>query len=345
MTTPTAPTAPAPHLVRWLIRLHRPALLVGTAFVVVLGATLLWLWGPLTDGAVTAWRRYDACATVGSCSYGQYAILLYKDVYQYATFALLAVPFLVAAWAGASLVGRELEQGTARLAWTQGVSPQRWLAAKLAVPAVPVALGTGLLVLLHHLMWSAGDGRIGTAKDWYSGETFYANGTVPVALALAGLAAGALLGLLTGRSLAALGGALGFTGLLWLGTQLLMPHLWPTVTRVSSLRDGPRGSGLGVERGLLTSSGARVGDQGCVDGATPQCRALFDNLDAVGRYHDYHPESHYWPLQFTTSAVLLGGTALLTVAAFRVLRRRTTGPTAVPASAPTPAPAVEKATV
>ncbi|MFI5676406.1 ABC transporter permease [Streptomyces cellulosae] len=340
-TVPTAPTAPAPHLARWLIRLHQPALLVGTAFVVVLGAALLWLWGPLTHGSVTAWRQYEACATTGPCHYNQYAILLHKDVYQYATFALLAVPFLVAAWAGASLVGRELEQGTVRLAWTQGVSPRRWLAAKLAVPAVPVTLGTGLLVLLHHLMWSAGDGRIGTAKDWYSGETFYANGTVPVVLALAGLAAGALLGLLTGRSLAALGGALGLTGLLWLGTQLAMPHLWPTVTRVSSLHDGPTGSGLGVERGLLTASGARIGDHGCDDGGTPKCRALFDRLDAVGYYHDYHPESHYWPLQITTSAVLLGVTALLTVAAFRVLRRRTGGPAAVPASAA----AVEEAAV
>ncbi|WP_030673394.1 hypothetical protein [Streptomyces cellulosae] len=127
------------------------------------------------------------------------AILLHKDVWQYATFDLFAVAFLVAAWAGASLVGRELEQSTVRPAWTQGVSPRRWLTAKLAVPAVPVTLGTGLLVLLHHLRWSAGDGRIGTAKDWYSGETSFANGKVPVVLTLPGPAAGALLGLLTGR--------------------------------------------------------------------------------------------------------------------------------------------------
>ena len=263
MTTSTAPAPLAPRLVRWLIRLHQPALLAGTAFVLVLGATLLWLWGPRTHDSVTAWRQYEACATAGPCHYNQYAVLLYKGVYQYATFALLAVPFPVAAWAGASPVGRELEQGTARLAWTQGVSPRRWLAAKLTVPAAPVVVGTGLLVLLHHLMWSAGDGRIRTAKGWYSGETFYANGTVPVTLALAGLAAGALLGLFTGRSLAALGGALGLTALLWVGVQLALPHLWPTVTRVSSLREGPTGSGLGVEQGLLTASGARVGDHGC----------------------------------------------------------------------------------
>ncbi|WLW53976.1 ABC transporter permease [Streptomyces sp. YU58] len=337
----SAPTAPAPHLVKWLTRLHRPALSVWTSLVLVLGALLLWLRGPLTDGSARAWEQYNACAISGPCHYNQYAILLYKDVYQYTTLAVLAVPFLVAAWAGGSLIGREMESGTARLAWTQGISPTRWLAAKLAVPTVLVTVGTGALVLLHHAMWSAGDGRIDTAKPWYSFETFYAGGTVPVALALAGLAAGALVGLVQGRSPAALGAGLGITGLLWFGIQQALPHLWPTVTRVSSLRDGPKGSGIGVETGLLTSSGARIGDQGCLSGATDECRAALDRVDAVGYYTDYHPRSHYWPLQLVASGLLLVVTALLVLAAFRLLRRRTTAP----ARATTPSPAREETAV
>ncbi|UYM24311.1 hypothetical protein OIM90_17060 [Streptomyces sp. AD16] len=46
---------------------------------------------------------------------------------------LLALPVAVAAWAGAALTGAEQERGTAALAWTQSVSPRRWIAVKWAV--------------------------------------------------------------------------------------------------------------------------------------------------------------------------------------------------------------------
>lgn len=143
-SAPTREPAAAPRQTRWLLRLHRSALCVWAGIVVVVSTALLWLWGPLTDAAAAGWRQYDACGTAARCTYDQPAILLYKAVYQYATVAVLAVPFLVAAWAGATLIGRELETGTARLAWTQSVSPARWLANKLAVPAALIAVGTGL---------------------------------------------------------------------------------------------------------------------------------------------------------------------------------------------------------
>lgn len=331
MTALTAPApAPAarhphaPRQARWLLRLHRAALYVWLGAVVVLVAALLWLGGPLTDSAAAAWRAYDACGMNERCSYDQDAIVLYKDVLQYTTLAVLAIPFLVAAWAGGALTGREMEDGTAQLTWTQGVSPVRWLAAKLALPGVLVALGTGALVLLHHRAWSAGEGRIDTAKPWYDFGTFYAGGVLTVALALAGLAAGALIGLLQRRSLAALGSGLCAAGLLWLGTHLVLPHLWPGVTSVSSLKTGgPTGSGIDLGSGLLTSTGARVADPQCGSSISPSCRALYDKLDAVSRYHDYHPRSHYWPLQLTGSALLLLVAALLVLAAFRLLRHRT----------------------
>jgi hypothetical protein len=314
---------PAPHLVRWLLRLHRPALYVWTAAFVVLGGGLLWLWGPLTDASVAAWRQWNACGSSG-CSYDQDAIVRYKDVYQYTTLGLLALPLAVAAWAGGALIGREMESGTAQLSWTQGISPTRWLAAKLALPAALVTAGTGLLVLLHHLAWSAGDGRVDTAKRWYDFATFYANGPLTVALALAGLAAGALIGLLRGHSLFALAAAQGVTGLMWLALHLALPHLWPTVTSVASLTSGgPAGSGITVDEGLLTSTGKRIPDPYCGSAVDPDCDALYDRLHAVSQFKEYHPQSHYWPLQLTGGAVLLAVAALLTVAAFRVLRRRT----------------------
>ncbi|AZP18783.1 ABC transporter permease [Streptomyces aquilus] len=323
MTTLTPPAAGTPHLTRWLIRLHRPALLFWTAVVVTVSGVLLWLGGPLADASAAAWRAYNACRTA-TCAYDQAAILHYKDVYTYTTYAVLAAPFLVAAWAGAALTGREVETGTARLAWTQSTSPLRWFASRLALPAAVVTAGTGLLVLLHHLAWSAGKGRIDSLKSWYDLPTFYANGPVVVALALAGLVAGALAGLLRRGSLPALVAGLGFTGLLWYGVQLAIPHLWTTSTAVVGLRRfAPAGGGLGVDEGIVTATGAHVSNPTCANSENVECLAFYDKFDAVGWYRDYHPASHYWPLQLTATALVLALTALLTLLAFRLLHRET----------------------
>lgn len=310
-------------LLRWLLRLHRPALLVWVVLVAVLGALLLWVGGPLTDASAEAWKQYDACRT-GTCGYDRDAIGRYKDWYTYTTVAVLALPFLVAAWSGATLTSRELENGTAQLAWTQSLSPARWLAAKLAVPAVLVTVGTGLLVGLHRWAWSTGQGRIGTVKRWYDSGTYSANGTTLVALSLAGLAGGALIGLRRRESLTSLIGTVCVPGFLWSVVGLASPHLWPAVTRVSSLRlDHAAGSGPTLSEGLLTSAGARIEDPWCGSITDATCRTLYRNLDAVSYYKVYQPESHYWPLQLTATAIVLAVTAALTVAAFHLLRRQT----------------------
>ena len=334
--TALAPPAPAstgrrsgpPNLLRWLIRLHRSALVAWVVFVLVLAGLLLWVGGPLTDDAAEGWKQYHACAS-GGCVYDPSAVGRYKDWYTYTTIAVIAAPFLVAAWAGATLTSRELEHGTAQLAWTQSVSPARWLAAKLAVPAVLVTVGSGLLVGLHHWAWSAGQGRgLDSAKDWHDIGTYAANGTATAAMALAALVIGALFGLLKRNSLASLVGSLFATAFLWSVMALATPHLWPTVTKLSSLKNTvPAGSGIVVDQGLVTTTGAHIANPHCGSTSWANCQALYTKLGAVGYYNDYHPQSHYWPLQLTATAIILAVTALLTVAAFRLLTRQT-GPTA-----------------
>ncbi|MFC9548491.1 ABC transporter permease [Streptomyces sp. NPDC056956] len=329
-TAPPAPAAPAapapptaaPRQLRWLLRLHRPAVTAWAAFTVLAAVALLWLGGPLTSDAAAAWKDYRACAFDERCAYDQDAILAQKDLYRLTTYALLTVPLLVAAWAGSALTGREAESGTARLGWTQGVSPLRWLAARLALPALLVTASTALLAALHRWAWTAGDGRVDTAKPWYDAATFYAGGLLPVALALAGLAAGALAGLLLGRSLPALAAGAAALGALWTALHHALPHLWPSVTRVSGPDEGPSGSGLWVGEGVLVAGGERA-DAPCLNALAPGCRGELEQLGATGFYRDFHPAAHYWPLQLVGAGVLLLVTALLTVAAFRLLRRRT----------------------
>ncbi|MET9384702.1 ABC transporter permease [Streptomyces sp. NPDC002928] len=328
LATPAPPatgrSSGAPSMVRWLLRLHRPALIVWAALVIVVGALLLWVGGPLTDASAEGWKQYNACKSVFTCVHDTESIGRYKDWYTYTLIAVLAVPFLVAAWSGATLTSRELENGTAQLAWTQSISPARWLAAKLALPAVLVTVGSGLLVALHHWAWSTGQGRIDNTKTWYDTGTYSANGTTIVALSLAGLAGGALIGLRRRESIGSLIGSVCVPGFLWSVVGLATPHLWPTVTKVSSLKlDHPAGSGPSLSEGLLTSTGARIANPWCGPITDQDCRAVYDRLDAVSYYKVYHPESHYWPLQLTATAIILAVTAAMTVAAFRLLKHQT----------------------
>ncbi|MEU3843889.1 ABC transporter permease [Streptomyces sp. NPDC028635] len=315
--------AHAPRHLHWLLRLHRPALLTWAALVLVICGALLWLYGPTTDAAAAAWRQWNTCHTE-SCAYDQPAILRYKALYLYTTIAVTVVPFVVAAWSGAALVGRELESGTARLTWTQGVTPTRWLTGRLALPAVLVTAGTALLVTLHRLAWTAAQGRIDTAEAWYDDATLHANGPTTIAFALAGLAAGALAGLLWQRTLPALMSGAVLALVVRTIADQAMPHLWPTVTHTTDLRNADLlGDVLYVDEGLVTSTGRHLADPGCGSSTYPDCRALYDKLDAVGYFHTYHPASHYWPLQLTTTALTLALTALLTAAAYLALRRIT----------------------
>jgi hypothetical protein len=58
---------------------------------------------------------------------------------------LLTAPALLGIFWGAPLVARELENGTFRLAWTQGVTRRRWLAVSLGLAGLSSMIVAGLL--------------------------------------------------------------------------------------------------------------------------------------------------------------------------------------------------------
>lgn len=62
-------------------------MLSGAVLVLLTGAALLRLGGPLADAAAAACRQYNACGFTPRRSYDQGAILLYKDVHTYTTIA------------------------------------------------------------------------------------------------------------------------------------------------------------------------------------------------------------------------------------------------------------------
>ncbi|WP_329546825.1 hypothetical protein OG548_23720 [Streptomyces sp. NBC_01356] len=314
------------------LRLHRTPLRIWWALVAVTAAGMLWAYALGAD-AVREWNRSVAsCAKDLACvdtltldgpTYAPSTVEFYDLVTGLATSAVAYLPYLVAAWAGATLVARDLESGTSALAWTQSVTPARWLAAQLAVPAALITAGTTVLVLLHRLVWA--DGRDLLGVDWYNSDVFRSNGPVAVGSALCALAVGALAGLLVRRTLPALGLALVVTVAVHTLGDLYRVSLWPSVTVTGAAASNLPADAAPLEHGVILTSGERIGNNlACVDNdtATDLTRCMSKN-GISDLWATYHPSSHFWPLQLAESAILLTLTALVVFLTFRVLKRRT----------------------
>jgi hypothetical protein len=325
-STPGSGTAgPAPRwgTARTVLRLHRAALAVWAVAVVGLSGGLVWL---TEVTARDARRAQEACDRVGqdfcdmTMGWVGYSgpVSLIGMVISYAFLA-------VAAFAGGALIGRELESGTAHLAWAQGITPTRWLTAKLAVPALLVTAGGTALVLVYR--WSWGSNRTLLFNDWMSDDSYLSRGPAAVAYALCALALGALTALLLRRTLPALAVSVAASGLLSTVLAMNRHSFWPAVTATTSPtgdRDYPL-SAWEVESGALIRGhrAPNFDDTQCYGDAPELMRHCLDDLGLTGFYTTYHPASHYWPLQLTETGIVLALAALATAAAFRVLRRRT----------------------
>ncbi|MET7981641.1 hypothetical protein [Streptomyces sp. NPDC005281] len=310
-TAPASRALPAPRGLVWtVLRLHRTALWVWTGFVVLTAALLLWLYGP---GATHTQHLLDTLGYAGvqgdAWSSGALIAPLsgtYNDLF-YDPAALLSVAsFAVAVFAGGSLTARELENGTARLAWTQSVTPARWLAAKLAVPALFITVGTGLLTVLYRMLWSA-HGNLLLAGIGPR-AVYFSIGPATVAAPLLGLAVGALAGLVLRRALPALTVA----GLAQYAVITFRANSWP-------FQGSYQQPELSVRSRAITSTGAKIPDPGCYEN-----KACLARHDIVGFTREYLPSPDYWPRQLLETGVLLAATAILVAVAFGVLRRTST---------------------
>ncbi|MER8236395.1 ABC transporter permease [Streptomyces sp. NPDC094049] len=239
------------------------------------------------------------------------------------SIGMLFLPVLIGAFVAGPLIAREFESGTYQLSFTQSVSPAAWLRAKL-LTATAAALGTVLLLTAVYLI---GEARMSGSWNftWADRGSYEITGTVLSAYVLLGIAVGALVGLLVRRTLVAMAVTGGFVGVVLLALGVLRWDFLPvrTVTgpvleRLSALNI-PKDSVL-ADQGLLTGSGQRLPGWFCSpDTPAAHCRP---DADITAQYADYHPASHYWPLQLIETGILLALAALALLAAFRALRAR-----------------------
>ncbi|WAL96356.1 hypothetical protein [Streptomyces sp. Je 1-369] len=316
---------PGPY--RAVLRQHRTALWVlfglfvlGTA---ALAAARLWV-GHAADvfTATDCVIRKTTPDCGGSVRGYLDAELQFGRNLDYAGMAMLGLPCLIGAFVAGPIVARDLESGTYKWAWTQSVTPARWLAARLAVVAALVVSGVVLFTAVQRWAWSTGPELEYVRALWYERAMYGSLGTVGIGYALLGLAVGALTGLLVRRVLPAMAAATAVT----LGVVVLLPlarpHLWATETttwaRTYSGATTPD-FGFLLEHGMLTADGKRLPESLCWG---PDPEACLTEHQVTGWYSDFHPSSHFWPLQLVETGILLVLAAVVTYAAFRLLRHR-----------------------
>lgn len=312
---------------RVVLAQHRQALqLLGALpLLAVVALVGTWLW---TDHVANAFAATGCSVrhTVPGCvdTVNEYLDRQnwMKDVLNWSGLLMMVLPAFVGIFVAGPVIAREMESGTYKLAWSQSVTPTRWLAAKLAVPAV--ATLASVSVLSAACAWAqTRENAIHHPSERYSREVYGSIGTVPVGYALCMLALGALAGLLLRRTVAAMVVTVIGYGALVVALNTVRNGLWPSLTHTFKPFSEYRFPDGAVEtgQGWVTSSGERLPADACLSWQHDLKQCLADK-DITLRYLDYHPASHFWPLQLVETGILLALGALAVVIAFRVLRRR-----------------------
>lgn len=322
-----APVAPAAGLrgpVRVLLRQHRRSLwAVGALLVLGIGIVVgLRIWVAVASSAE---RCADGDITrCGDGSYlSTYARSHTESYLASGGTAVLLLAGLIGVFVAGPLIARELESGTYRLAWAQSASPAQWLAARLALPAALATAGMTVLVLVYRWGWSGiRSNPRASGLSWFQSGIHPALGPTAVAYALLAVAVGALCAVVVRRTVLSMSLTALVLGTLMLGFGKRRYELWPTVRALGG--DYPSGDAWYTESGMLTASGNEIYSKDCIIQANSaeSFRSCLRNRGGITEFVDYHPASHFWPLQLVETGILLVLAAAAVALAFRVLRRR-----------------------
>jgi ABC-type transport system involved in multi-copper enzyme maturation permease subunit len=184
----------------------------------------------------------------------------YGVLFLLSTGLILLAPAVIGLFWGAPLIARELETGTAALAWNQSITRTRWLAVKLAVGGLTAMAITEALSLMQ-TWWAApisqavADGSgTGVAQSRFSQLNFATHGITPLGYAAFAFALGVTAGALIRRTIPAMAVTLAIFTALQVATPLwIRPNLAPpdrTVIPVSQA-SGPSQTGPGGDKFTL----------------------------------------------------------------------------------------------
>jgi hypothetical protein len=261
------------------------------------------------------------------------AIRQFRDQYSSLSVVgvlLLLVPLLVGLFWGAPLVAREVEHGTHRLIWTQGVSRREWALVKFGF----VGLATVALASIYGFgisWWLTPLSQIGDMSR-FDPLLFDMQGVVPIGYTLFAVALGVFAGTLWPRMLPAMGLTLaGFVGVRVAVALLARPNYLAPLTVTSPLQsDQPIGNGISdwvINTGIRDASGNMIASHAqIVCGASPDgpgkgCGVELGIGPGAYNWEQYQPASRFWLFQgIETSLFAVLALALLFFAVRRIRR-------------------------
>ena len=230
------------------------------------------------------------------------------------TYALVALPALAGAFIGCPLVAREIENGTHRLAWTQGVTRLRWIVVKLSLvftPLLVIAAAAGVLeiVLLNQ-----------EGPDVNRWAVFDQQAPLIVASTLFALSLGVAIGAVVGRSVPAMAVTLVAFAVVRIGIAELVRPMYQTplayTTRdMSTFNSPPQGypTAWWIDQATFyDAAGHNLGS----GGASGYARAT-----AYAIQH-FQPGNRFWAFQSIESAILTALAAILIAFAIYWVTRR-----------------------
>ena len=160
----------------WLTwRQHRTVVIAGLAIAAAVTVSMVYVAARITAintqcGNAACPRGEGQASTLGG-SFGLTSLSTYLIL------AVMLLPLLVGMFLGVPLLAREHEQRTLLLAWSQDITPQRWLWTKLAVlGAVTAAAGAAVSAAAGHL---ADVASTATGQSLFSGNAFLVTGMLP----------------------------------------------------------------------------------------------------------------------------------------------------------------------
>ncbi|MGX1915029.1 ABC transporter [Streptomyces phaeochromogenes] len=230
-------------------------------------------------------------------------------------------PILIGVFLGAPLLAGDLEGGTAKLVNAQSTSRVRWLATKLGVTALVVAVSTTAASAVFTWWWSPVKSSQ-YALDWSDGNAFDSSGPVPVALTLFTVVGGIAIGMLLRRTLLSIVVTFGFAVVVQMVWSHFRMSLGDVITVTTNGVGGdnfpklPDGA-YAVDQSYLTASGDLIGYGSCNEPTEKAANACLEKAQVVGWNVEYIPISQMSSMQWLGASILLALTA--GIAAFVIL--------------------------
>jgi hypothetical protein len=325
-------------------RQHRKQALI-EAGIMAVAALLLLLSGYQMIHVFKSSGLAKCLATAGAdCGDLRSSFSNHYNGYQFLVPLFLLAPVLFGMFFGAPLIAREIENGTHRLAWTQGVTRKRWLSTH-AVMVVGFAIA-GSAALAALVTWWSRPLVTSSASGRFTPGIFDLRGVVPIAYTIFAVMLGVAVGALVKKTLPAVGLTLaGFAAVRVPITLFVRQYYMSAKTVVASFGDfkGPHLIGgqpwvigqntidrLGniVSRGggpdfdYLAARCPGINSPSPVPGrvAKPAFDAVQSCIDRLGLHLSsaYQPGARFWTFQWIEFGIFI---VLALVLAWFVVRR------------------------